>query len=80
VPLVKVPELLHQLKEIRRSGYAFSRSQSMPGNVILAMPLPDGLAQTPTVIAVGGPAEHIAARRESLIALLRCKIRRIKPL
>ena len=73
-PMVRAPELLRRLEEIRRTGYAYSRSQITPGAAVLAMPLPAELAQTPLVIAIGGPAERLEARLESLIALVSDKI------
>lgn len=73
--LVRAPELLRRLEQIRRDGYAFCHSQITPGAAILAMPLPPHLAQTPLVIGIGGPAERMDARRDGLVSLLSEKIK-----
>jgi len=73
-PIVRVPDLLRRLEEIRRDGYAFSHSQITPGAAVLAMPLPTKADQSPLVIGIGSTVERMEPRLDGLVELLRSKI------
>lgn len=68
---VKLSEVLENVERVRRDGYVIARSKIIKGSSILAMPLPEGLAQSTMAIAIGGISERIDPREAELVELLR---------
>lgn len=69
--VVKIPQLLRTLVEVREQGYAFTADLVTPGGGVIAMPLPTHDAQQPLAIGVGGITEILKQRREKLVEILR---------
>jgi DNA-binding IclR family transcriptional regulator len=65
-PLNNIRELLANLAEIRRVGYAFTTDLVTRGGGILAKPLPEIPNQPLMVVGIGGISEVMRQRREEL--------------
>ncbi len=67
--IVRVPDLMGRLAEIRRRGYSCSVSSHTPGNATLAMLVP--IAQNSLVLGLSGPREEVESACETLVATMR---------
>ena len=65
-PLVKLRELLDELAEIRRKGYAFTCDMVTRGGGIIAAPLPRVSGQPLMVVGIGGISEVMRGREQEL--------------
>lgn len=63
-------ELLRQLDEIRRVGYAYSEGTVNPEAGVIAVELPTPPSQPPMAIGIGAPIETLRRERERFICLL----------
>lgn len=68
--LIRVRELLDQVAEVRRKGYAFTCDKVTRGGGIIAAPLPRMSGQARMVIGIGGISEVMRAREDELASAL----------
>ena len=68
--LVKVREVLDQLAEIRRKGYAFTCDMVTRGGGIIAAPLPRAGAKQRMIVGIGGISEVMRGREDELSSVL----------
>jgi DNA-binding IclR family transcriptional regulator len=77
--IVSIRDLLAELAEVRRRGYALTHGLVNPDIAVLAMPLPNIPGQKPLVVGIGTRQETMAQRREEIVALMRGAIARNFP-
>jgi DNA-binding IclR family transcriptional regulator len=69
--------LMADLRLSRARGWTESRGSMVPGQSVLAMPLPPLLDQPPLAIGLGGRREMVESRREELVAQLKAVCARL---
>lgn len=69
--LVNVPELMEQIKLVRRRGFAFSKNRVVEGYGMIAARLPTDCTTRPLVIGVGGSCATLEQREGELLAAVR---------
>lgn len=73
-PMVKLRELLEELAEIRRKGYAFTCDMVTRGGGMIAAPLPRVSGQPLMVVGIGGISEVMRPREEELSGVMLSQI------
>lgn len=68
--LIRVRELLDEVAQVRRKGYAFTCDKVTRGGGIIAAPLPRMNGQARMVIGIGGISEVMRAREDELASAL----------
>ncbi len=80
-PLIARDELMKQICEIRRRGYAISTNTVTPGGGIVALLLPGEFNEMQLAIGIGGVAEVITANEQRFVSIMREAVtRHIEPL
>jgi DNA-binding IclR family transcriptional regulator len=74
---VSLPELMANIREIRRQGYVFSRHTVIVGGGIIAMLLPVRRYGRILAIGVNGPVDRLEAMKKKIIAELKAGISKI---
>lgn len=71
-PALAPDAVLHEVRLVRRRGYAFLANQVKQGFGSIAMPLPLGGGQhAPMVVSVSAPLERLLPQRRRLVAVMR---------
>ncbi|MCP1471279.1 DNA-binding IclR family transcriptional regulator [Sphingobium sp. OAS761] len=69
-PLLKAREVMDEIAEVRRKGYAFTCDMVTPGGGMIAAPLPKMAGQPQMVLGIGGISEVMRQREEFLASAL----------
>jgi DNA-binding IclR family transcriptional regulator len=72
--VVKVPRLLEELEQIRRSRYAYTFDKGPPSTGLLSIRLPAGCSLQPLVLGIGGPTETIIDRKHEILSVMQQEI------
>ncbi len=63
-------EIMRQVEDVRRLGYAESNGEMSPGRSVIAVPLPALVGSVPMVVGVGGESERIQNKRDEILEAL----------
>jgi DNA-binding IclR family transcriptional regulator len=69
-----VPELLAQLCDVRKQGYAFSANRVVEGYGMIAVRIPEQCASRPLVIGVGGSCQTLESQLHDFVDIIREEI------
>jgi DNA-binding IclR family transcriptional regulator len=66
----EVSDVLNQVRDFRKSGYASTYRVVLPGTLTVAVPIP-AMETPPLALAVGGPESRILPRKAEILAIMR---------
>jgi len=74
--LVRIPDLLESLADVRQKGYFVSIDQVVKGSGLIAMLMPTECTDRPLAIGIGAPTETILTREKELVQFMREEMKR----
>lgn len=67
---VNLSDVMQQVEDVRRLGYAESNGAMSPGRSVIAVALPTVVGSIPMVVGVGGLGDRIQQKREEILEAL----------
>lgn len=67
---VNLGDLMRQIEDVRRLGYAESNGEMSPGLSVIAVPLPPLVGNIPMAVGVGGNSVRIREKKEQILSTL----------